>query len=82
MSKWEKLVARILSLSNDLRFEELEKLLVSYGYEMKGTRNGSSHYSFRKKGKRTITIPKHTPIKKKYVEMVKTVIMEEEHEKN
>lgn len=34
MSKWEKLLARICSLSNDLRFEELRKVLESYGYTM------------------------------------------------
>lgn len=78
MSKLEKLLTKILSLSNDLRFEELAKVLESYGYEMKGPRSGSSHYSFRKVGKSTITIPKHVPIKKKYVEMVRDVILEEE----
>ena len=27
MSKWDKLIAAILSLSNDLRFEELRRVL-------------------------------------------------------
>ena len=34
MSKWDKLLARICALSKDLRFEELRKVLESYGYEM------------------------------------------------
>ena len=36
MSKWDKLLKRICSLSKDLRFEELRKVLESYDYEMRG----------------------------------------------
>ena len=74
MSKWDKLIARICTLSKDLRFDELRKVLESYGYEMYAPRSGSSHYTFRKPGKMPITIPKHEPIKKVYVQMVKEVI--------
>ena len=81
MSKWDKLLSRILSLSNDLRFEELRKVLESYGYEMNSPRSGSSHFTFRKAGCRPITIPRHEPIKKVYVEMVKQIV-ESEAEKN
>ena len=38
MSKWEKLIKRILHLSKDMRFEELKNVLESYGYEMRGPR--------------------------------------------
>ena len=69
MSKWDKLIARICTLSKDLRFDELRKVLESYGYEMYAPRSGSSHYTFRKAGCMPITIPKHEPIKKVYVEM-------------
>lgn len=83
MSKWDKLLARILSLSKDLRFEELRKVLENYGYEMNAPGSGSSHYTFRKKGYPPITIPKHEPIKKVYVEMVKQVVeSEEKNEEN
>ena len=71
MSKWDKLIARICNLSKDLRFNELRKVLESYGYEMNAPRSGSSHYTFRKQGCMPITIPKHEPIKKVYVEMVR-----------
>lgn len=74
MSKWDKLLARICALSKDIRFDELRKVLESYGYEMNAPRSGSSHYTFRKKGCRPITIPKHEPIKKVYVEMVKQIV--------
>lgn len=34
MSKWDKLLEKICSLSKDMRFNELRKVLESYGYEM------------------------------------------------
>lgn len=78
MSKWDKLLARICTLSKDIRFDELRKVLESYGYEMNAPRSGSSHYTFRKKGCMPITIPKHEPIKIVYVEMVKQIVESEE----
>jgi hicA family toxin-antitoxin system len=83
MSQWDKLLRRILSLSKDMRFDELRKVLESYGYEMCNPRSGSSHYTFRKEHANPITIPKHEPIKKIYVEMVKAVVeaADEEEEK-
>ena len=77
MSKWDKLIKRITSLSKDLRFDELRKVLESYGYEMRNPKGGSSHYTFRKTGCSPITIPKHEPIKKIYVEMVKEIVERE-----
>ena len=78
MSKWDKLLDRICSLSNDLRFEELCKVLESYGYKVNTPRGGSSHYTFRTRGCMPITIPRHEPIKKVYVEMVKQIVESEE----
>lgn len=78
MSKWDKLLKRIYSLSKDFRFEELRKVLESYGYQMSAPKGGSSHYTFRKAGCQPITIPKHEPIKKVYVEMVKQIVESEE----
>ena len=77
MSKRDKLLKRICSLSKDLRFDELRKVLESYGYKMNAPRSGSSHYIFRKAGCQPITIPKHEPIKKVYVEMVKQIVESE-----
>lgn len=82
MSKWDKLLARICLLSKDIRFQELRRVLESYGYEMNAPKSGSSHFTFRKAGSQPITIPKHEPIKKVYVEMVKQVVEREEQVEN
>lgn len=77
MSQWDKLLDRICSLSKDLRFNELRRVLESYGYEMKPPKGGSSHYTFRKSGCMPITIPKHEPFKKAYVQMVREIVESE-----
>lgn len=81
MSKWEKLLREIRSLSRELRLDELRRVLESYGYMMCAPRGGSSHYTFRKPGCRPITVPKE-PIKRVYVEMVRQVIESEENHEN
>ena len=40
-------------------------------------RGGSSHCTFRKAGWQPITIPRHEPIKRVYVEMVKQIVENE-----
>ena len=77
MSRWDKLLDRITQLSKDVRFDELRRILESYGYKMNSPRGGSSHYTFRKPGKGPITIPKHEPIKTVYVRMVREIIESE-----
>lgn len=82
LSKWDKLIARVKTLSKDIRFDELKKILESYGYVMRETSGGSSHATFRKNGRDSITIPRHSPIKKVYVELVRDAIeREENHER-
>lgn len=80
MSKFEKLLARIKSLDKGLRFDELKKVLESYGYKMTAPKSGSSHCTFRRKGKIPITVPKHEPIKTVYVAMVKEIVEGEDIE--
>ena len=83
MSKWDKLLSRIKTLSNDIRFEELRKILENYGYKMHSPKGGSSHFTFRKNGCASITIPKQKTIKKVYVELVREIVeQEEKDEKN
>ena len=50
----------------------------SYGYIMNAPKGGSSHYTFRKQGCQPITIPKHEPIKRVYVELLKQIVKSEE----
>ena len=80
MSKFEKLLSRIMSLDKGMRFNEVKKILESFGYTMTAPRGGSSHYTFRKAGCNPITIPKHEPIKKVYVELVRDAVAKEELE--
>ena len=47
---------------------------------MTAPKSGSSHYTFRKAGCDPITIPKHEPIKKVYVQMVKDIVEAEINE--
>lgn len=82
MSKWDKLIQRILTLPNDVRFEELKAILEYYGYQMKGPGSGSSQMTFRKEGHNPITVPKHRHIKKVYVAMVQKVVEEEMKNEN
>ena len=77
MSAWDKLLERIRNLSRDMRFDELRKVLEAYGYTMNQPRGGGSHYTFRKKGCAPVTIPKHEPIKRAYVLLVREVVESE-----
>ena len=77
MSQWDKLISKIVGLSSDLRFSELQKVLENCGYTMHTPKGGSLHATFRKKGCSPITIPRHDPIKKVYVEMVKRLVESE-----
>lgn len=82
MAQWEKLLAKIKSLNQGMRFDELRKVLENYGYVMTAPKGGSSHYTFRKEGCYPITIPKHEPIKVVYVKMVKAIVESEEVNQN
>ena len=64
MSQWDKLLNKVLKLSNDVRFSELKKIIESYGYEMRRPSSGGSHCI-------------HTPIKRVYIELVKDIILNE-----
>lgn len=74
MTQREKLLERIRSNPKDVRFEDLDKLLQWYGFECRSS--GGSHYVYKKKGCRPITIPRHKPVKTVYVKMVLRLIEE------
>ena len=70
LSQWDKLVAEIIKQNPTLRFEDLCKALVKIGYTAEQPRGGSSHYTFRKDGCMPITLPRHVPMKKAYINLV------------
>lgn len=70
LSQWDKLIEEILNRNPSLRFEDLSKALIKIGYTQNQPKGGSSHYTFRRKGSMPITIPKHSPLKKAYIELV------------
>lgn len=81
MSQWDKLIKRLYAIHDDMRFEELKKILIRYGYTDNNPSGGSSHHTFRKPGCAPLTIPAHIPIKKIYVRMVKDIVEKEMHAK-
>ncbi len=79
MSQFDKLLQRIKSLDKNLRFDEVRKVLETYGYTISSPAGGSSHKTFRKPGRQPITIPQHEPIRRIYIIMVKEAIESEEN---
>ncbi|MBR0260672.1 MAG: toxin HicA [Selenomonadaceae bacterium] len=75
MSKLEKLLQRIKNNPKTVRFEELDKILRREGYDTSQPRGGSSHYTYRKPGVRSLTIPRQTPyVGEIYVRVVLTAL--------
>lgn len=74
MSQWDKLLHKLKNSSAEMRYEELKKILETYGYSAKETAGGSSHVTFRKEGCNPITIPRHKNIKRAYIELVRKVV--------
>lgn len=77
MSQFEKLLERVMKLDPSLRFGEVEKVLLVYGYQGKYPKGGSSHCTFRKEGCPPITIPKHQPIGIAYIRLVRDILERE-----
>ena len=74
MSQWDKLIAEILEKDANLRFDELYKALVKIGYTSNQPQGGGSHYTFRKAGCMPITLPRHIPMKKVYIDLVSDAV--------
>ena len=65
MSKRDKLLKAMKNNPKDVRFEDLKKLLISYGYEAHNT--GGSHWVFRKDSCQDEVVPYKKPVKAYYV---------------
>jgi predicted RNA binding protein YcfA (HicA-like mRNA interferase family) len=79
-----KRVGSILQNRKNVSFEELEKILLYFGYTKSQRGRGSSHYTFRKKGMTPITVPKKRPhVNEHYVgNIIKLLELEDWHEKH
>lgn len=68
MSKIQKLLERTRNSPNNVRFEDLDRLLTSYGFTCRDQKSGTSHFTFTKKGCPSIlTVPRHRPVGETYV---------------
>jgi ycfA family protein len=61
----EKLINRLKTNPKSASFEDLDKILVSLGYERRNS--GGSHFVYRMKGAPTQTLPRQKPMKICYV---------------
>ena len=70
MSKIQKLYHRIRNNPKVVSFQELDRLLVFAGFDVRQPRSGSSHY-FYKKNEKCISVPYKRPyVREHYVNRV------------
>ena len=79
MSKLKKLFKDIKNNPKNVRFKDLQKLLLIFGFTEKQPKSGSSHYTYTS-GKNRITIPKHYPVNEIYVKEVIKMLEEKKGE--
>ncbi|HAU32015.1 MAG TPA: toxin HicA [Desulfotomaculum sp.] len=60
MGKLEKLLQKIKNNPKQVRFDELDKILIRSGFEKRQPRGGSSHYYYTK-GPLMISVPYRQP---------------------
>ena len=75
MSKREKLIQKLKSNPDNVRFETIQELLLYFGFKQRQPSSGSSHYTFVYNST-IITIPKHKPLKRIYVKRVLEILEE------
>jgi len=75
MARKEKLLGRLRNNPNNVRFEDLDKLLQWYGFESR-TPHGGSHYIYKRKGCRPLSIPRRRSVGRVYVKRALALIEE------
>ena len=70
MDRREKLLAQIRNNPNNVRFEDLDKLLQAYGFVLRRPKGGGSHYVYKRTGCAPMTVPRHKPVGRVYVMQV------------
>lgn len=58
MSQWEKLLEKIRNNPKNVRFTELDKVLIKSGFTRTQSNKGTSHFVYRK-GRSQVSVPKH-----------------------
>lgn len=78
MTQLEKLLRRIATNPKAVTFEELDLVLTRHGWERSQPGSGSSHYTYRKGG-RKLTVPRTKPhLKPTYVRQALSFILYED----
>jgi predicted RNA binding protein YcfA (HicA-like mRNA interferase family) len=64
----------------EVSYKEAEKVLLSLGYDNQYPNGGSSHVSFRKKNRQTITLVcTKEPVKRYLIEKIQNAVLMEEN---
>ncbi len=72
MTKLDKLLFAVMDKRREIRYSEIVKVLLKLGYverQGKGSHTVFSHQKYT-----TITLPRNNPVKRCYVEQVRTVL--------
>jgi predicted RNA binding protein YcfA (HicA-like mRNA interferase family) len=79
MGKRSKLIQKIMNFG-DVSYKDAEKVLLSLGYDNRYPNGGSSHVSFRKENRTTITlVSTQDPVKRYLLEKIQNAIILEEN---
>ena len=73
MSQKEKMLQGIRNNPKNVRFETIQKVLLSYGFSETQPGGGSSHYTYHR-GIYRITIPKDQPVNARYIRQAIEII--------
>lgn len=72
MTRLEKLFIKILHAPKELRFEELQRVLMQLGYLASSGKG--SHMVFRHQTYPVVVVPRRSPVKRVYIEQVREVL--------
>lgn len=68
MTTFDKLFAQIVNNPKDVKFEDLDKVLIRYGFVRRQSQKGTSHYNYTHQNLiDIITVPFSRPVKAVYV---------------
>ena len=73
LSKQDKLLDKIRNNPKNVRFETVQKILLSYGFSETAPKGGSSHYTYHK-GIYRVTVPKDNPVNATYIKQAIIII--------